>query len=148
MSLKETIMADVKEAMKSKEMEKLTVLRFIHSSIKNKEIEVRPNELTEDDELQVIKKLAKQRQESIEQFSNAGRQDLADKEKAELEIISKYLPEQMPREKVEALVSSTIESLGATSIKDMGKVMKEVLAQSKGAADNKVVSEIVKAKLQ
>lgn len=148
MSLKETIMADVKEAMKSKEMEKLTVLRFIHSSIKNKEIEVRPNELTEDDELQVIKKLAKQRQESIEQFSNAGRQDLADKEKAELEIISKYLPEQMPREKVEALVASTIESLGATSIKDMGKVMKEVLAQSKGAADNKVVSEIVKAKLQ
>ncbi|MCH2535567.1 MAG: GatB/YqeY domain-containing protein [Bdellovibrionales bacterium] len=148
MSLKETIMADVKEAMKSKEMEKLTVLRFIHSSIKNKEIEVRPNELTSDDELQVIKKLAKQRQESIEQFSNAGRQDLADKEKAELEIISKYLPEQMPREKVEALVASTIESLGATSIKDMGKVMKEVLAQSKGAADNKVVSEIVKAKLQ
>lgn len=148
MSLKETIMADVKEAMKSKEMEKLTVLRFIHSSIKNKEIEVRPNELTEEDELQVIKKLAKQRQESIEQFSSAGRQDLADKEKAELEIISKYLPEQMPREKVESLVASTIESLGATSIKDMGKVMKEVLAQSKGAADNKVVSEIVKAKLQ
>ena len=148
MSLKETIMADVKEAMKSKEMEKLTVLRFIHSSIKNKEIEVRPNELTEEDELQVVKKLAKQRQESIEQFSSAGRQDLADKEKAELEIISKYLPEQMPREKVEALVASTIESLGASSIKDMGKVMKEVLAQSKGAADNKVVSEIVKAKLQ
>lgn len=148
MSLKETIMADVKDAMKAKEMEKLTVLRFIHSSIKNKEIEVRPNELTADDELQVIKKLAKQRQESIEQFSSAGRQDLADKEKAELEIISKYLPAQMPKEKVEELVDGAIKSLGASSIKDMGKVMKEVLAQAKGAADNKVVSEIVKSKLQ
>lgn len=148
MSLKETIMADVKVAMKSKEMEKLSVLRFIHSAIKNKEIEVRPNEITADDELQVVKKLAKQRQESIEQFSKAGRQDLADKEKYELDIIAKYLPEQMSKEKVEALVAQAISSLGASSIKDMGKVMKEVLAQSKGAADNKIVSELVKSKLQ
>lgn len=148
MSLKEQIMADVKSAMKNKEQDKLNALRFIHAAIKNKEIEVRPREANDDDVLAVLKTLAKQRKDSIEQYEKGGRTDLADKEKFELNIIESYLPQQMSREQVEAVVSEVISALNATSIKQMGAVMKEVLAKTAGAADGRMVSEIVKSKLQ
>ena len=147
MSIKEQLMADIKSAMKNKESDKLATLRFLHSAIKNKEIEVRPKELTEDDVLSVIKKMVKQRKDSIEQYERAGRQDLADKEKAELVFMNTYLPEQLSEEKVLSIVKETITELGAKDMKDMGKVMQAVLTKTGGAADNKVVSQLVKQSL-
>jgi uncharacterized protein YqeY len=148
MSLKEQIMADVKLAMKNKETEKLSTLRFVHSAIKNFEIEIRPKEITNEEIQQVLKKLVKQRKDSIEQYEKANRMDLADKEKRELEVIESYLPTSLSAERIAELVAEAIVELGANSLKDMGKVMKLVLDKSQGAADNRVVSEIVKAKLQ
>lgn len=148
MKLKEQIMADIKDAMKSKESVRLGTLRFLNSAIKNKEIDARPNELTEDDVLSVIKKAVKQRKESIEQYQQADRVDLVEKEQAELAVLSQYLPEEMSREKVEEVVTQVIQDLNADSIKMMGAVMKETIVRCQGSADNKVVSEVVKAKLQ
>jgi uncharacterized protein YqeY len=147
-SLKQKISDDTKEAMKAKDMTKVNVLRFLTSAVKNKEIEVRPNALTDDDVISVIKKSAKQRQDSIEQFSNAGRNDLADQEKNELKIIETYLPQQMSAEDVQKIVLEAIKESGATSAKEMGAVMKLVIAKTQGTADNKLVSEIVRKQLQ
>ena len=147
MALREQIMADIKSAMKSKDQVRLGTLRFLNSAIKNREIDSRPNELTEDDVLSVIKKAVKQRKESIEQYQQAGRADLAEKEESELAVLSDYLPAELGRDKVEEVVAAVIADLGADSIKMMGAVMKEAIQRCGGAADNKVVSEIVKAKL-
>ncbi len=148
MTIKNQIMSDIKVAMRAREQDRLTVLRGFHSAIKNKEIELRPKELSEPDIMAVLKTLAKQRKDSIEQFTKAGRTELADKEKFELSIIESYLPEQMGREQIEAVVLEVISALGATDIKQMGQVMKEITAKTNGTADNKIVSEIVRAKLQ
>ena len=141
------IMNDIKEAMKSKDQLKLSTLRFLHSAIKNREIELRPNPLNDDEAMGVLKKLVKQRKESIEQYKAGGRQDLVDQESSELKILEAYLPAQMSKEQVEKLVAEVMAATGAKTIKDMGPVMKEVLAKSGGAADNKMVSEIVRANL-
>ncbi|MNT06204.1 Yqey-like protein [compost metagenome] len=147
MEIREKISADVKAAMIAKESVKLGALRMLQSAIKNREIELRPEAITQDEVLSVVKKLVKQRKESIDQFQQANRQDLVDQEKAELKVLEVYLPAQMSREQVEALVVEVIASTGAKTVKDMGPVMKEVIARSGGAADNKVVSEVIKAKL-
>jgi uncharacterized protein YqeY len=141
------VMNDIKEAMKSKDSLKLSTLRFLHSAIKNREIELRPNPLNNDEAMGVLKKLVKQRKESIEQYKAGNRQDLVDQETSELKILEAYLPAQMSKEQVEKLVADVIASTGAKTIKEMGSVMKEVLAKSGGTADNKLVSEIVRAKL-
>lgn len=148
MTLKEKILDDTKTAMKAKEADKVSTLRFLQAAIKNKEIEVRPNELTDDDVLSVLRKSVKQRQDSIEQYRAANRADLADKEQAELAIIESYLPQQLSAEVIEKFVKEAIAETGAKSMKDMGGVMKVVMAKTQGAADNKVVSEIVKKTLQ
>jgi hypothetical protein len=148
MSLKQKISDDTKEAMKAKDATKVNVLRFLTSAVKNKEIELRPNPLTDDDVIAVIKKSAKQRQDSIEQFSAAGRNDLADAEKLELKIIETYLPQQMSADQVQKIVLEVIKETGATSAKEMGAVMKAVIAKTQGTADNKLVSELVKKQLQ
>ncbi|MBY0314316.1 MAG: GatB/YqeY domain-containing protein [Bdellovibrionales bacterium] len=148
MSLKLKITEDTKEAMKAKDMAKVSTLRFLTAAVKNKEIEVRPNTITEDDILNVIKKSVKQRQDSIEMYEKGGRLDLVEQEKLELKIIESYLPQQLGASEVEAIVKKIIASTGATSIKDMGAVMKAVQAETKGAADNKVVSELVRKALQ
>lgn len=147
MEIRDQITADIKAAMIAKDSIKLGALRMLQSSIKNKEIELRPNPISGDDVLAVVKKLAKQRKESIEQFQQAGRQDLVDQETAELKVLEAYLPAQMGRDQIEALVNEVITALGAKTIKDMGTVMKEVVARANGAADNKVVSEVIKSKL-
>ncbi len=147
MSLKDQIMADVKSAMKNKEADKLSALRFLQAAIKNKEIDVRPNEITEDDVLGVIKKAVKQRKDSIEQYGQAGRDDLVQKETFELEIIQAYLTEQLSEEAVAKIVEQVIAETGASSMKDMGAVMQAVMAKTAGAADNKVVSQLVRGKL-
>jgi uncharacterized protein len=147
MEIRERILSDMKTAMRDKHQAKLEAIRFLQSAIKYREIECRPNPLTNDDVIGVIKKLVKQRKESIEQYQAASRQDLVDKEAAELAILEAYLPTQMTREQVEKIVNDTIAELKATSIKDMGTVMKAVIAKAQGGADNKVVSEVIKAKL-
>lgn len=148
MPLKQQILDDTKTAMKAKDMDKVNTLRFLQAAIKNKEIEVRPNELTDDDVLAVLRKSVKQRQDSIEQYKTASRADLADKEQAELTIIESYLPQQLSADVIEKFVKEAIAETGAKTMKEMGAVMKVVMAKTQGAADNKVVSELVKKNLQ
>lgn len=148
MGIKEQIMEDIKTAMKAKESEKVSALRFLQSALKNKEIDARPATATEEDFIGVVKKSVKQRRESIEQFQNAGRQDLADNEMRELKIIEVYLPQMLSDEQVTQLIEKAIAELGATSIKDMGNVIKKVQVLAAGNADNRTVSEKVKARLQ
>ena len=118
MSLKEQIESDVKTFMKARDMETVSALRMVTSALKNKMIEVRPNELTDEDTIGVLKKLSKQRKDSIEQFQKAGRDDLAEKEQKELSVLEKYLPEQMGEEQVTEIVISAIAEVGASSMKD------------------------------
>lgn len=147
MEIRDKIMSDMKSAMRDKDQVRLDTIRFLQAAIKNREIEARPNPLTSDDVMAVIKKMVKQRKESIEQYQSANRQDLVEKENAELKVIESYLPPQMSKDQVEALVVQVIAELKPTSIKDMGPVMKAVIAKSGGSADNKVVSEIIRSKL-
>lgn len=147
MEIREKLMTDMKAAMREKDTVKLEAIRFLQAAIKNREIDMRPDPITGDEVLSVVKKMVKQRKESIEQYQNANRQDLVDKETTELKILEAYLPAQMSKEQIESLVVATIAELKATSVKDMGPVMKSVIAKSQGTADNKLVSEVIKAKL-
>lgn len=148
MDIREKILADIKSAMVSKDTVKLNTLRFLNAAIKNKEIDSRPTPITSDDIMTVIKKLVKQRKESIEQFSAAGRTDLSEAEAAELKVLEAYMPAQMTREQVEAVVVEVIAATGAKTVKEMGIVMKETQARTAGSADGKMISEIIKSKLQ
>jgi uncharacterized protein YqeY len=147
MEIRDQIMAAVKDAMRSKDQLVLNTLRFLQSAIKNREIDMRPDPITPEEVMGVLKKLVKQRKESIEQYQNGNRQDLADQEAAELKILEAYLPAQMSREQVEKVITEVIAALGAKTVKDMGPVMKEVIARTAGTADNKTVSEVIKSKL-
>lgn len=148
MEIREKLTADMKTAMKEKNSLRLEAIRFLQAAIKNREIEMRPDPITNDEVMAVVKRMVKQRKESIEQYKAAARQDLVDKETSELQILEEYLPAQMSREQIEAVVAATVAEVGASSIKDMGTVMKAVMAKTQGAADNKIVSELIRAKLQ
>lgn len=159
MSLKTKLMDDLKTSMKSGDKVRLSVIRMVQAALKNKEIDerVKPadpkdsrsqDQKDDDSVMTVIKTLVKQRKDSIEQFTAGNRQDLVDQETAELKILESYLPSQMSSDEVAAVVSDVIKSTGASSAKDMGAVMKAVIAQTKGRADGKLISELVKAKLQ
>lgn len=145
MGLKEQIAADLKEAMKAKDAARLSAIRMVQSAFKNREIELRPEPMPEAEYLGVIRKLVKQRKESIEQYLAAKRQDLVDAETAELKLLETYLPAQLSREQIRAIVAAVVGDLKATTIKDMGSVMKEVQVRTAGSADNKMVSEEVKS---
>lgn len=147
MGLREQILEDVKSAMKNKEADRLAAVRFLQSAIKYREIELRPNAITDQDILGVIKKLVKQRKDSIAEFEKAGRQELVDKEKFELSVLETYLPQQMSAEQVTQIVEDVMKSMGANSIKQMGAVIKEVMAKTAGQADGKMISDLVKSKL-
>lgn len=147
MEIRDLIMNDIKVAMKDKNQLRLNTLRFLQAAIKNREIDMRPNPITHDEVMGVIKKLVKQRKESIDQYKAGGRQDLVDQEMAELAILEELLPAQMGPEQVEAIVKEVITALNAKSPKDMGAVIKEVIARTQGNADNKLVSETVKKSL-
>ena len=146
MGLKEKIMQDMKEAMKAKDTAKVSTLRLLISEIKNKEIDKR-GELTDDEILAVIQKAVKQRKESIEQYEKAGRNDLVEKEKKELEILEAYLPQPLSEGELEAIIDEAIKEAQATSVKDMGKVMKIVMPKVRGRADGKIVNQKVREKL-
>lgn len=148
MGLREQILEDIKTYMKSKDAARLSAVRMLQAAIKNKEIELRPNTITEPDVIGVIKKLAKQRKDAIEEYQKANRNDLADKEKFELTVLETYLPAQMTKEQVTQIVEEAIKTTGATSAKQMGLVIKEVMAKTAGNADGKLISELVKSKLQ
>ncbi|SMP17938.1 hypothetical protein SAMN06265339_1570 [Desulfurobacterium pacificum] len=147
MGLKEKLLQDMKEAMKAKDKVKLSTIRMINSLIKNAEIEKR-GELTDEEIVQLLMKYAKQRRESIEMYEKGGRQDLVEKEKAELAIVESYLPKQLSEEEIRDIVKQAIEETGASSVKDLGKVMKVVMPKVKGKADGSVVNRIVREMLE
>ena len=150
MSLKERIGEDIKSAMKAKDKIRLETVRGIKKAILEKEVALRPkgqDSLTEEQEIELLAQQAKQRRDSIEQFTNAGRDDLADKEKQELAILETYLPEQVDDSELESIVDEIIASVGATSPKDLGKVMGAAMKQLKGKADGKKIQALVKSKL-
>ena len=150
MSLKDQIFSDLKEAMKSKEQDKLRVLRSLKAKMMEKEIAERSGgeaTLTDEQALQVLTKAAKQRKESIDQFVQGGREDLAENERVELAIIEAYLPEMMSEEEVRAIVKQKIQAMGANGPQDMGKVMGPLMGQLKGKADGSLVSRLVKEEL-
>jgi uncharacterized protein YqeY len=147
MPLEQTLSADIVTAMRAKDQTKLTALRMLKTALTNKSIE-KGRALDNAEELQVVSTLVKQRRDSIEQFTKGGRQDLADKEQAEIAILNAYLPAAASDADVAAAVAAAITETGATSAKDMGKVMKAAMAALAGkTVDGKKVSEAVKAKL-
>jgi len=147
MSLEETINTDYVTAMKAKDSVKSGTLNFLRAAIKNIHIDKKVETLEDTEVIAVLKKQVKQRQDSITQFGQGGRQDLVDKEQAELDILKGYLPEEMSEEKLEEIVKATIQQEQANSMKDMGKVMKAVLAKVEGQADNGLVSTLIKKAL-
>ncbi|MBU4484927.1 GatB/YqeY domain-containing protein [bacterium] len=147
MSLIEKINTDLKKALKSRDELTLSVLRMAKSDIKNKEIDKR-DELDENEVVAVLTGMQKRAQESLVQFEQGNRQDLADKTKKEIEILKAYLPEQLSEAELEGLVLEAISEVGAQSPKDMGNVMKALMPKMQGRADGKLVSSIVQKKLQ
>ena len=150
MSLKERIGEDIKQAMKAKDKVRLQTVRGIKKVILEKEVEVRPkgqDSLTEEQEIELLSQQAKQRRDSIEQFKNAGRDDLAAQESQELAIIETYLPEQVSDSELETIIDKIIATSGATSVKDLGKVMGPAMKQLKGKADGKKIQALVRSKL-
>jgi uncharacterized protein YqeY len=147
MKLRDRINQDLTAAMKARDTVRLGVLRMMKTAVKNKEIETR-NQLEDGSVIQVLSTLIRQRRDSIEQFSRGGREDLAKKEAAEIEIIEEYLPASVSDEEIAHVVEEVVRSIGATSVRDMGAVMKECMARLAGKlVDGRKVSEIVRQRL-
>ncbi|MFM7631791.1 MAG: GatB/YqeY domain-containing protein [Betaproteobacteria bacterium] len=146
MTLKEKLSDDMKAAMRAKESEKLATIRLINAAIKQREVDERI-ELGDDQVLSVIEKMIKQRKDSITQFEAGGRQDLADKEKAEITVLVAYMPAQMSDAEVQAAVAEAVQQSGAAGPQDMGKVMAVLKPKLAGRADMTAVSGMVKAAL-
>jgi uncharacterized protein YqeY len=147
MQLRDKINTDLTAAMKAKQPERLSVLRMMKAAVKNKEIELR-KELDDAEVVQVLLTLIKQRKDSIEQFTKGGRLDLADKETAEIKVIEEYLPAAVADEEIENVVNLVIKETGASSAKDMGMVMKQVMSCFAGCpVDGKKINALVKSKL-
>jgi uncharacterized protein YqeY len=147
MTFVDKVNQDIAEAMKSKNQDRLGPLRMLKAALMNKKVE-RGKDVTDSEALAVVSTLVKQRKDSVEQFTNAGRQDLADKEKAEIAILETYLPPPVSREELEKAVDEAVRTTGASSPKDMGGVMKAVMAGLAGRnADGKLINELVRARL-
>ena len=147
MSLKQQIISDMTAAMKAQDAARTSTLRMLKAAITNREKEG-GGELTDEDVQKLLRSQVKQRRDSVEQFEKAGRQELADKEKAEIAIIDTYLPQAASQEEIDQAVAVAITETRASSMKDMGAVMKTTMAKLAGRnADGKMVSETVKAKL-
>jgi uncharacterized protein YqeY len=144
MKLTDKISEDLKISMKSGDKIRLETIRTIRAALLEKQVEKRPGEMAPEDEIGVLISSAKKRKESIEIFRNAGRNDLADQEKKELDIINEYLPKPLSSEEIDKFIKKVIAEVGATSIKDFGKVMPTVMKELKGRADGKLIQEQVK----
>ena len=146
MALKERITEDMKAAMRSGEKERLGVIRMITSAIKQREVDERIS-LDDAQVLSVLEKMIKQRKESLEQFKAGNRQDLVDKEAAEITLLQSYMPSQLSAAELDALINEAVAATGAASIKDMGKVMGLIKTKAQGRADMGAVGAKIKAKL-
>ncbi|MDE6554697.1 MAG: GatB/YqeY domain-containing protein [Lactobacillus sp.] len=142
----EILQKEMIAAMKAKDKEALTTIRSLKAAVMNYKIKV-GHDLTDDDELTVLSSALKQRKESLEEFTKAGRDDLINQTKEEMELIEKYMPTQMSKEELEQTVDETIKEVGASSKKDFGKVMQALMPKIKGKADGKAASSIVGKKL-
>lgn len=147
MSLKQQIISDLTSAMKAQDAARTSTLRMVKAAFMNREIE-KGGELDDEEMQKMLGSLVKQRRDSIEQYEKAGRQELAEKERAEIVVIETYLPQAASREEIEQAVAQAIEETGATTMREMGAVMKAAQARLAGRnADGRTISEIVKAKL-
>jgi uncharacterized protein YqeY len=147
MSLSKQIVTDLTASMKAQDAGRTSTLRMVKAAMMNRQIE-NGSELDDDDMQKLLRSLVKQRRDSIEQYEKAGRQELVDKEQAEINVIEAYLPQAASREEIEQAVAAVIAETGANSMKDMGKVMKAVQAALAGKnADGRTVSEVVKVRL-
>ena len=146
MNLQDEISAALKDAMRAKDAAKLASLRLVLTAIKNREKEVRRS-LEDQEVISLISTQIKQRKESIDHYSKAGREDLVKAEERELQILEAYMPEQLSEEEMSQALDEVISEVGAVSMKDMGKVMKAAMAKLAGRADGRVINEMVKEKL-
>jgi uncharacterized protein len=152
MSITERLKSDVKEALKAGEKLRLSVLRMLQARILEREVELRSERgrdyhLMDEETLEVLAGYAKQRRQSIESYSQGGREDLASREREELAVVESYLPRALSEAEIETVVDRAIEEAGAAGLKDLGTVMKAVMAQVKSSADGKLVNQIVKRRL-
>jgi uncharacterized protein YqeY len=145
--LEDKILNDYKEAMKSKDRLKSSVLNFLRAEMINAAMSKKKPKLDDNESFAVIRKQIKARQDSIEQFTKGNRHDLAEKETKELEVLKSYLPEELPTEEIKKIIDEAITLTAAEGMKDMGKVMKEVTAKIEGKADGKLVSDLVRERL-
>lgn len=148
-TLSQQIVTDIKDAMKAKDASRLTVLRSLKSAIQMATIEKHgaDGELSETDTMGIVRKAIKQRQDSIASFKEAGRDELAENEAAEIEVLETYLPQAMSEDEIGKLVDDVIADVGATSKKEMGAVMKQLQEKAAGRADNKLLSKLVMERL-
>lgn len=146
MALADQLLQDMKTAMKSGDKITLETIRMVRSQIKNVEVQ-KGEALTDEDILQVLTKEAKRRKESIDMYTKGGRDDLAENESKELDVIQSYLPEALSEDELFAIIADAIEKTGAQGMSDMGKVMGMVMPQTKGRADGKMIQNLVRQKL-
>lgn len=146
MSLSDKIMADMKTAMKNHDKTALNTIRMIKSALMNEKIKL-GHDLTPDEELTVLNREKKQREEAIEEFAKAKRNDLVEETKKELAVVEKYMPKQISKDELEAAVKETIDEVGAKGKSDFGKVMKALMPKIKGRADGKAASQAVRDQL-
>ncbi|MFB5762725.1 GatB/YqeY domain-containing protein [Paenibacillus medicaginis] len=147
MNLSERLNEDMKQAMKSKDKFKLSTIRMVRSTIKNLEIELK-RDLDDNELLDILSREIKQRKDALQEFEKAGRDELAESNKAEIELLSQYLPVQLTEEEIKVIVQQTIQETGASSKADMGKVMAALMPKVKGRADGKLVNQAVQQFLQ
>jgi hypothetical protein len=143
MNLKDRLTEDLKQAMRQGDERRKSTIRLVRAAITNAEIE-QGEDLGEDEVLAIIAKQAKQRRESVAEFAKAGRQDLVDQEEEELQILLSYLPAQMSRDEIEVAARQVIAEVGATSMAQMGEVMRQLMSQLKGKADGSLVNQVVR----
>ena len=146
MGLEERLVEEMKQAMKSNEKLRLSTIRMIRTSVKNKEIEVR-KKLEDEEILRVIQGMLRKSEESVEQFRAGGRMDLVEKETQEMEILKSFLPKSLSQEEILKVIDETIQENQASSLKDLGKVMKSVMSKLAGKADGKLINQLVKERL-
>ncbi|MBO8130150.1 MAG: GatB/YqeY domain-containing protein [Candidatus Marinimicrobia bacterium] len=146
MGIKERLQRDLVEAMKKKDILMVSVIRMLKNGIKQKEIELK-RDLSNDEVINVLNHAVKQRKEAIEAYEKAGREDMAERELRELEIIQTYLPEKLSQEELIKIIDQVIKEVGASSMKDMSKVMPRIMQIVKGRADGSEVQKIVRSKL-
>ncbi|WP_077621463.1 GatB/YqeY domain-containing protein [Sediminibacillus massiliensis] len=147
MSLIERLNQDMKQAMKNKDKETLSVIRMVKASLQNEAIKLGKDDLSEEEELTVLSRELKQRKDSLQEFKEAGRDDLAEKLDVEIKVLQAYMPKQLSQDELESIVQETIEEVGATSKKDMGAVMSAVMPKVKGKADGSQVNQVVQKQL-